>query len=95
MTRLHIGHTKLTHFYLLQGEEQSWCIPCQTPLTVKHILMEYINYSHIRKKYYKTNNLKKLFQKVNTNDAFFYLRKIGMYNKLFKKITFFMKHIVR
>ena len=49
LTRLHIGHTKLTHSYLLQGEEQPECIPCQTPLTVKHILTECIDYSPIRK----------------------------------------------
>ena len=82
LTRLHIGHTKLTHSYLLQGEEQPECIPCQTPLTVEHILTECIDYLPIRKKYYKTNNLKKLFQKINTNNIFFYLKKIGIYNKL-------------
>ena len=63
LTRLHIGHTKLTHSYLLLGEEQPECIPCQSPLTVKHILTECIDYLPIRTSYYKTNDMKKLLKK--------------------------------
>ena len=35
--RLHIGHSFLTHFYLLKGEEQPVCIPCNEVLSGEHI----------------------------------------------------------
>ena len=82
LTRLHIGHTKLTHSYLLLGEEQPECIPCQTPLTVKHILTECIDYLPIRTSYYKTNDMKKLFKKTSALNIIHYLKKIGIYDKL-------------
>ena len=82
LTRLHIGHTRLTHSYLLRGEDQPKCIPCQTPLTVRHILTECIDFLPIREKYYKTNNMKELFTKINTNNILYYLKKIGVYDKL-------------
>ena len=36
--RLRIGHTYLTHSYLLKGEEAPQCVSCNAPLTVEHIL---------------------------------------------------------
>ena len=39
LTRLKIGHTFLTHSYLLKGERAPQCTPCHEPLTVKHILL--------------------------------------------------------
>jgi len=38
--RLRIGHTQLTHSYLLSGTDQPECSACHCPLTVKHILIE-------------------------------------------------------
>ena len=38
--RLRIGHTRLTHSYLLSGTDQPECSACHCPLTVKHILIE-------------------------------------------------------
>ena len=32
VTRLRIGHSYATHSYLLKGEEQPMCIPCDAPL---------------------------------------------------------------
>ena len=44
LTRCKIGHTRLTHAFLMQGEDAPECIPCQCPLTVKHILLESIGF---------------------------------------------------
>ena len=44
LTRLRIGHTRLTHSYLLQREEQPVCIGCNEPLTVKHILVDCVDF---------------------------------------------------
>ena len=33
LARLRIGHTRITHSYLLKQEEQSYCIGCDVPFT--------------------------------------------------------------
>ena len=40
LARLRLGHTRVTHSYLLQGEEQPQCVGCDAPLTVRHFLLE-------------------------------------------------------
>ena len=51
ITRLRIGHTRLTHGYHLIGGDQPECIECSWDeddpqyLTVEHILMECGNYA--------------------------------------------------
>ena len=41
--RLRIGHTYLTHSYLLKDEDPPICIPCNSLLTVEHILISCID----------------------------------------------------
>ena len=36
---LRIGHTRLTHSWLLKLEEDPYCIGCDTPFTVRHFLL--------------------------------------------------------
>ena len=57
-----IGHTPITHLYLLKGEDQLMFFICQDALTVKHILTEYTYLAPERDKYCKENNIKKLRQ---------------------------------
>ena len=38
MARLHIGHSFITHSFLLKGEEPPVCIGCDKRLTIEHIL---------------------------------------------------------
>ena len=52
LTRLRIGHTRLTHSWILMGEDQPMCIECDVPLTIKHILMECGNNYLERMEYY-------------------------------------------
>ena len=42
MARLHIGHSFITHSFLLKGEEPPVCIGCDQHLTIKHILLVWI-----------------------------------------------------
>ena len=37
LSRCRIGHSWLTHVFLLKGEPPPECIGCQSPLTLKHI----------------------------------------------------------
>ena len=39
MAQLHIGHSFITHSFLLKGEEPPVCIGCDKRLTVEHILL--------------------------------------------------------
>ena len=50
LNRLRIGHSRLTHSYLLWGWSPT-CQSCGIPLTVKHILVECTNLRDIREKY--------------------------------------------
>jgi len=42
LNRLRIGHTRLTHSYLLLGDDLPECGTCQCLLTVKHIVLKHI-----------------------------------------------------
>lgn len=81
LTRLKIGHTYLTHSYLLKGETQPQCIACQTPLTVKHLLTECIDFSQTREKHYKEKILGKIFEK-NTEKILSYIKEIGFFHRI-------------
>ena len=40
ISRIRIGHSKLTHIYLLKGEQQPECIFNDCPLTSHHIFLK-------------------------------------------------------
>ena len=40
LNKLHIGHSYLTHSFLLKKEEPPVCVACNTIITVRHILIE-------------------------------------------------------
>ena len=40
LCRLRIGHTRLTHSFLMSGDPIPYCEDCLVPLTVKHLLVE-------------------------------------------------------
>ena len=60
INRLRIGHTRLTctHSYLLSGDDQS-------PLAVKHFLIECVNFAAIRSRYFSASSMKDVFKNVN------------------------------
>ena len=52
ITRLRIGHTKMTHQYLMEQGPQPYCGDCLVPLTVEHLLAECPSHSDIRNQIY-------------------------------------------
>ena len=58
ISRLHIGHTHITHSHFLKGKDSPVCLTCKVPLTVKHILISCERFRQICLKHYQTNNLK-------------------------------------
>jgi ribonuclease HI len=78
--RARIGHTYLTHSYLLKREEQPECV-CTSPLTVEHVLLNCNNYSQIRKKYYSVASLSELFSTVHPAKIIKFVKEINLFNK--------------
>jgi len=57
INRCRIGHTRITNSYLLKREQQPFCIPCQEPYTIKHILIDCIDLASIGANYFHVNFL--------------------------------------
>ena len=70
LNRQHIGHSYLTHSFLLKKEEPPICVACNAVITVKHILIECANLVKVRKKYSEERSLYSLFQTVNPEKVF-------------------------
>ena len=51
LCRLRIGHTRLTHGFLMAGDHQPFCDDCLVPLTVKHLLVECPSLIDIRRRF--------------------------------------------
>jgi len=51
IARLRIGHTRMTHGFLMDGSPPVFCDDCIVPLTVKHVLIECPEYADQRARY--------------------------------------------
>ena len=81
--RLRIGHTYLTHSYLLKDEDLPICIPCNSLLTVEHILLiSCIDFNVIRQNFYTASNLQDLFHNIHHKRIISFILVIGLTNKL-------------
>jgi len=80
INRLRIGHTRLTNSYLLKGESQPVCEACHSPLTVKHILVDYTRYSAARQRYFGVDTLADVFENVASRNIIAYVKDINFYN---------------
>ena len=61
LARLRLGHTRVTHSYLLQGEEQPQCVGCDAPFTARHFLLECGDFAQVRNNCSHVDNMKQLF----------------------------------
>jgi len=84
LRRLRIGHTRLTHQYLLRREEPTQCPSCNCALTVVRISLEcqQYEYNSVRQKYFSVTTLKELFDRVNFDDILSFLRDIHLYSSI-------------
>ena len=81
LSRLRIGHTRLTHDFILK-EEPPPKRPCRNHYTIRHILIECTNISRIRKNFYKVNSMKELFEKINPKNVIEFLKRLGLLSRL-------------
>ena len=79
LARSRIGHTHLTHSYLLKRDPAPVCYACSCPLTVKHILIECADFGHIRPSFYQAASMKQLFAEVEPSKTIDFLKAIGLF----------------
>jgi len=77
--RARIGHTHLTHCYLLKAEEQPQCVSCQRALSVQHILIDCPHYESSRGKFFKVSSMGELFNNIPASVLLNFLREIHVY----------------
>ena len=82
LARLRLGHTRVTHSYLLQGEEQPQCVGCDAPFTVRHFLLECGDFAPVRNNCFHVDNMKELFQDIHIDSIMTFLRQINLFNKI-------------
>ena len=83
MARLHIGHSFITHSFLLKGEEPPMCIGCDKPLTIEHILLTCSNFIEIRESHFTAKSLRMLFQDISPEKIFYFLKEINIFGFFF------------
>ena len=81
LARLSIGHSFITHSFLLKGEDWPLCIPCQEPFSVKHFLSDCTDFRIIRSRFFRVDSLKELFDTVEPAKIFTFIKESGIYNK--------------
>ena len=82
LARLRIGHTYVTHSYLLKGEEEPKCIPCNEPLTMKHVLLDCVDHAPARQRYFDVDSMATLFNTVKLESVFDFLKETNLYKKM-------------
>ena len=81
LNRLHIGHSYLTHSFILRKDEAPVCVACNTALTIKHILIECADLLEVRKNYFEQKSLYSFFRNVSPEITFDFSREIGVFYK--------------
>ena len=72
----------MTHRRYLANEDAPECIPCDRPLTVKHILIECIDTAETREQYFNCPDLKTLFNSVAGDTILAFLSEVNLMNKI-------------
>lgn len=81
--RLRVGHTHLTHSYLLKKEQAPECHKCNLPLTVEHVLIGCSIYTSQRSKYFiNCNSIEDLFNSLSCKVIIDYLKEIDIYRQI-------------
>ena len=82
LARLRLGHTRVTHSYLLQGEEQPQCVGCDAPFTERHFLLECGDFAQVRNICFHVDNMKELFQDIHIDSIMTFLRHLNLFSKI-------------
>ena len=81
--RIRIGHTRLTHRYLMEDPLKRFppCNYCyQFDLTVEHLMVECQHFHRIRLKYHNARNMGDLFERFSLRHIIAFLKEAGLYD---------------
>ena len=81
IVRLHIGHSLITHSFLLKGEEPPMCIGCDKRLTIKHISLTCSDFIEMKGSHFTAQSLHMLFQDISP-EIFYFSKEINMFGKI-------------
>ena len=83
LSRLRLGHSYLTHSYLLKGEPPPECVTCNCRLTISQILVDCIEYDFFILILFENNfTLTDIFNNVSPNKIISFIKRAGLYNTL-------------
>ena len=79
--RLRIGHTRLTHGFLMENRPDPICNFCHNDiLTVRHLLLECNRLNNIRSNFYDADDLEDLFDRYPFKPILDFLREIRVFD---------------
>ena len=78
LARLRLGHTRVTHSYLLLGAEQPQYVGCDAAFTVRHFRLECGNFAQVRNNCFHVHNTKQLFQDIHVDSIMTFLKEINL-----------------
>ena len=84
LAQLRLGHTRVTHSYLLLGEEQPQCVGCDAPFTVSlpFGVCRFCTSTQVRNNCFHVDNMKELFKDIHIDSIMTFLRQINLFNKI-------------
>ena len=86
LTRLRIGHSHLTHSFLMEQGPPPYCDDCIVPLTVRHLLVECPSFMTERRQHFgdgvSMHNMLFGCDVSSRGPLFAFIRSIGIYNML-------------
>lgn len=84
LTRLHIGHSYITHGFLLRKEGPPWCHGCDSRFSVKHFMTECGDLALSRERHLKVlyPTLGNVFRNCVLDDIFAFLKSTNLYSKI-------------
>ena len=85
--RLRIGHTRLTHSYLMEPGRQPaplcwFCNKDDEIISVKHIMIECTNFRYTRRKHYVAADMKYLFERIPLKNIIGFLKEARLYYEI-------------
>ena len=80
LTRLHVGHSFLTHSFYFKGEDSPMCFACDEVLSVEHVLLHCADLIDVRHKHFTSHSMKQLFRDVPPDVIFSFLKEINIYH---------------
>ena len=94
ITRLRIGHTKVTKSHILSRGPPTFCQHCVQTLAIEHMLLECTVLQQIRDEYYTAESLRTFFETIPEACIVEFLREAGFFYLIWKAI-YSIQHIIK